>query len=67
MTTPPTSLAQERSLATSEERTVLALEMIADQLRSIAADLRGITVGHLKVQIDTLRTSTSTPRSRRHT
>jgi hypothetical protein len=33
------SLARERSQATSEERMVLALEMIADQLRLIAESL----------------------------
>jgi hypothetical protein len=34
------TLAQERQLGTTEERKVLALEMIADQLRSVA---RGLT------------------------
>ena len=56
MSTQSASLARERSRATSEERMVLALEMIADQLGLIAERLTIKEGGEVRKALEHART-----------
>ena len=57
MSTQSASLARERSRATSEERMVLALEMIADQLGLIAESLAIKEGGEVRKALEHARTT----------
>jgi signal transduction protein with GAF and PtsI domain len=63
MSTKSVSLARERSQATSEERMVLALEMIADQLRLIAESLAVKERGEVHGVLEQTRTAASDRRA----
>jgi hypothetical protein len=63
MSTKSASLARERSQATSEERMVLALEMIADQLGLIAQSLAGTQGSEMPRALENAPTTTSDRRA----
>jgi len=63
MSTKSASLARERSQATSEERMVLALEMIADQLGLIAQSLAGTQGSEMPRALENAPTTASDRRA----